>query len=417
MKEFGPVKFLRPTPHEVEAKVIACIKEGERVDALKEGEEGAVILDVTPFYAEMGGQVGDRGVLKFKNTLFTVEDTQAPYPGVIAHVGKVTRGEISVGNSLTGEIDEVRRRDTERNHTATHLLHLALHEVLGEHAHQGGSLVCPEYFRFDFSHHKALTPEELIKIEERVNQLIQQSLPVSDYELLLEEAQKRHDIKQFFGEKYGSVVRVLEVGPSKELCGGTHVANTGTIGYFRIIKEYSIAAGMRRIEGVTGLCAVQEARNTDKAFDALAAMLKVPTPKVEEKITRLVADNKELEAEVKALRREKVQLHVAALSKDATKNVMFGSLPIAASDLSLALEEASKLHPECVLVIGCTDSGKAHLSIKVPKGYDKANAGELLKAGLLLIEGVGGGKHEHAQGAGKRPEKIQEAILAVVSKV
>lgn len=417
VREHGPCRFLRPTPQEVEAKVIACIKDGKKVDALREGEEGMVILDVTPFYAEMGGQVGDRGVLRYKETAFLVEDTKAPYTGVIAHIGHVTKGEIRIGNTLTAVIDSLRRTDTERNHTATHLLHLALHEILGEHAHQGGSLVCPEYFRFDFSHHKALTQEELLKVEERVNQLIQQDYPVSDYELLLEEVQKRHDIRQFFGEKYGNVVRVLEIGPSKELCGGTHVEKTGSIGYFRILKEYSIAAGMRRIEGVTGLQAVREARNTDKAFESLAGILKVPTAKVEEKVSKLICDNKALENEVKMLKREKVSLHVATLSRATDKNVLFGVLPLGSCDLSIAMEEASKLHPDSILVIGCVDAGKAHLSIKVPKQNAKANAGELLKEGLSLIDGMGGGKHEHAQGAGKRPEKLQDALQAILGKI
>jgi alanyl-tRNA synthetase len=417
VKEYGPCRFLRPTPQEVEAKVTACVKDGALVDGLKKGDSGMVILDITPFYAEMGGQVGDRGILKGKGGSFIVEDTKAPFSGIIAHLGKVTEGSVAVGNTLTATIDFERRRDTERNHTATHLLHLALHEILGEHAHQGGSLVCPEYFRFDFSHHKALTPEELIKIEERVNQLIAENVPVSDYELLLEEVQKRHDIRQFFGEKYGSVVRVLEVGPSKELCGGTHVMQTGSIGYFRIVKEYSIAAGIRRIEGVTSLKAVQEARTTDKAFETLSMILKVPPAKLEEKITRLVADNKDLEGEVKALRKERVKLHLSSLSLDDAKNVLFGVLSIGPSDLHVALDEASKSHPGCILVIGCVDGGKAHLSVKVPKEREAIHAGELLKEGLSFIGGVGGGKRETAQGAGNCPDKLLDAILAVVKKV
>lgn len=413
----SPCRFLRPSPEDVEAKIIACIKDGKPVASLSEGEVGSIILDITPFYAEMGGQVGDTGVLQCNDVCFSVENTQTPYTGVIAHVGTMEKGSLHVGNVVHAKIDSKRRKEIERNHTATHLLHVALHEILGGHAKQAGSLVCREHLRFDFSHNKALSSEELFAVEERVNELIRENSKVVDYELLLEEVQKRHDIRQFFGEKYGNIVRVLEVGVSKELCGGTHVAETGSIGYFRILKESSIASGVRRIEAVTGKYAVKEARNPDKELEKLACLVKVPTAKLEEKLTKLVGDMKILENDVKTLKREKASCAITSLRQTPDKKIVFGIVPVSQSELVLAVEEASKKYPESVSVLGCADSEKAYLSIKVPSCVHGLHAGNLLKEGLSIIEGNGGGKEVSASGAGKRPEKLEEAICAIVSKI
>jgi alanyl-tRNA synthetase len=419
-REKGTSKFMRIAEKTVEAKVLACLKGGVPVNTVSAGDEVTLILDTTPFYAEMGGQVGDQGALQNSQCYINITDTQAPFAGVIAHIGTVQEGSLGVHDIVVATVNRDRRERIEANHTATHLLHAALHQVLGEHARQSGSLVNDEYLRFDFSHHKALTSEELRAIEDRVNELIREDHEVHCYELSLEEAQKRSDIKQFFGEKYGSTVRVLEAGPSKELCGGSHVVHTGKIGYFRILKEASIAAGIRRIEAVTGQKAVEEARRADKEIDAFADILKVPTGKISERLTRMLSDTKVLEAELKQLKREKLQLMLATLmpkSLTSGRCVIAGTLPILAEELKIAAEEATRENPTAIIVIGCQHDGRAHLFVKVPSMLAKTgfHAGDLLKQVLPMIEGNGGGKAESAQGAGKGVTKLNEAIESIIA--
>jgi alanyl-tRNA synthetase len=418
LKKTTPTSFVRSPRVDVSAKVVTCLKDGVVTDLLSEGEEGIVILDRTPFYAEMGGQLGDRGTLQAGGNEFTVTDTQTPFPGLIAHIGVVRAGTFRVGTAVTASIDCERRNQIEANHTATHLLHLALHEILGEHARQAGSLVSDEYLRFDFSHHKALTTDELRAVELRVNDLIRQNYPVIVSESSLEEIQKRSDVKQFFGEKYGSVVRVLEVGPSKELCGGCHAEATGTIGYFRIIGESSIAAGVRRIEAVTGHRAVIEARAPDALLEQIASQCKSTVSKLPERISALLSAQKDLELELKTLKKEKVSLLVSQLSEKevAAKTILVGVLPLLPDELKLAAEEAVKRTPHAIVVVACKDDGKAHLLVRVPQKLVDAgvHAGNLLKQGLQILEGNGGGRAESAQGAGKRIDKIDDAINVIV---
>ena len=419
VRDRGTTQFIRATKEGVEAKVIACLKDGVLVDSAEAGDEVTLVLNRTPLYAEMGGQVGDQGFLQNSQCYVNIADTQAPFAGVIAHIGTVQEGVLRVNDTVVASVNVERRGKIEANHTATHLLHVALHQVLGEHACQGGSLVNDEYLRFDFSHHKAVTQEELQTIENRVNELIRDDHPVQCYELTLEEAQKRPDIKQIFGEKYGSTVRVLEVGVSKELCGGSHVLQTGKIGYFRILKESSIAAGTRRIEAVTGQKAVDEARMADKALDAIADMLKVPTAKITERLTRLFSDAKCFESELKQLKREKLQLLLATVpvkSVSDDRSIIAGVLPILADELKVAAEEAAKENPTAIIVLGCVHDGRAHVFVKVPSALIKAglHAGNLLKQVLPMIEGNGGGKAESAQGAGKGTAGLSAAIESIV---
>ena len=420
LREKGSTKFIRSSGSSVEATVRACLKDGHLVDMARAGDEVMVVLDKTPFYGEMGGQVGDQGTLQTDRGFLNVVDTRVPFPGVVAHVGTVQEGELRVGDVVRATVARERREKIEANHTATHLLHAALHNVLGEHAQQSGSLVNDEYLRFDFSHHKGMSPEELQAVEERVNQFIREDHLVNDYELTLEEAQKRADIKQFFGEKYGSSVRVLEAGPSKELCGGSHVTQTGKIGYFRILREFSIAAGVRRIEAVTGQKAVEEGRRADRELSALAEMLKIPEGKIAERLTRLLSDTKALESELKQLKREKLQLVLASLNPQAIGNdrtIISAILPIHAEELKIAVEETSKKNPQAIVVLGCQDDGRAHLFIKVPGVPVNVglHAGALLQQSLPFIGGNGGGKAESAQGAGKAVDGLNEAIEHIVS--
>ncbi|MCL4552937.1 MAG: alanine--tRNA ligase, partial [Candidatus Marsarchaeota archaeon] len=420
VQKTGKNTFSRSPLPELAGMVVALIKDGKPVEKLQAEEEGMIILDRTPFYAEMGGQVGDRGSITNPSFSFAVSEAKTPYQGIIAHVGRVEQGSVFVGDSVLSSIDRDRRDRIEANHTATHLLHFALHELLGEHTRQCGSLVSDEYLRFDFAHHKALTQEELDSVEQRVNELICENVPVLDYEIPLEEAQKHGDIKQFFGEKYGNTVRVLEVGPSKELCGGTHVVQTGKIGYFRIISESSIAAGVRRIEAVTGSHAVVEARAADKQLSELADLLKVPTAKLAERVARMDRDMKGLETELKALKRERMQLMVGSLTVTPVKSdhtIVSGALCVPAEELKMAADEIHARHPHAVIAIGCVAEGRAHLLVKVPQKAIASglNAGLLLKQALPLVEGNGGGKAEMAQGAGKLGSMLEKALQQIVS--
>jgi alanyl-tRNA synthetase len=420
IKKQGPTKFLRHPAATVEATVRACLKDGQMVEHLDSGDEAMIILDQTPFYGEMGGQVGDVGSLQTDRGFYHVLDTQVPYPGAIVHIGTVQEGRVQVGDRVKAIVDGERRAKIEANHTATHLLHAALHKVLGEHARQSGSLVNDEYLRFDFAHHKALTPEELQMVEEYVNQYIRDDSSVHDYELTLEEAQKRPDIKQFFGEKYGSTVRVLEVGPSKELCGGSHVVQTGRIGYFRLLRESSIAAGIRRIEAVTGQKAIEEGRRADRELEQLAEILKVPTGKIAERLGKMMNDAKVLEAELKQLKREKLQLIVASLHPKSIgegRHIIASVLSVPAGELRAAADEATKRHPQTIVAFGCQHDGRAHLFIKVPPTLvqEGFNAGSLLQKALGVLEGQGGGKAETAQGAGKAVDKLVEAMDLIMA--
>ncbi|OGN64605.1 MAG: alanine--tRNA ligase, partial [Chlamydiae bacterium RIFCSPHIGHO2_12_FULL_49_9] len=235
-----------------ESKLLGIVMGGQFVSHIESGQEGILLLDKTPFYPEMGGQVGDTGEIQKGTNAFQVYDTTAPFPGVIAHLGKMGSGTLKKNDQVVASIDVKRRVEIRNNHTATHLLHWALQKVLGPHIKQAGSLVDEKRLRFDFSHHKPLSPAELKEIERLVNEKIRENLPVQTYELSFEEAQKRSEIKQFFGEKYGDRVRVVDIEFSKELCGGTHALRAGDLGLFKIAKESSIAAGVRRIEAVTG---------------------------------------------------------------------------------------------------------------------------------------------------------------------
>jgi len=413
----GECTFIRDEKEFHESPIIGIIHNGKFVDSLEADEEGIVILKESLFYPEMGGQVGDKGVLKNDKALFEVADTKAPSKGVIAHFGKLASGSIQVGEKLKGSIDRSRRQKIMNNHTATHILHWALHEVLGEHIKQAGSVVDHDRLRFDFSHHKPLSSDEIRAIENLVNEKIRQNLPVKGYELSYADAQKRADIKQFFGEKYGSVVRVVDIEYSKELCGGTHTSMTGNIGYFRIAKESSIAAGVRRIEAVSGRDAELFVGETEELVRQLEEKLKAPQLKLLERTDKINEELKVLQNELKALKKAELEQIAGSLQK---KNAPAGiayiveQVGVKPDALRTLADEVAAKHPEAVIVLACEDAEKAHLFIKassdaVGKGI-KAN--ELMKSVLPLIEGNGGGKPDSAQGAGKAKAKLKEALSA-----
>lgn len=416
VKKHGRSSFLGYTHEEGSSEVTGLIKEGQFVSSLKEGEKGSVILKETPFYAECGGQVGDKGVLKSEGLLFQVSDCMSPFPGAIVHEGKMGGGVLKVGDRVTSLVDHRRRLKIKNNHTATHLLHWALQKVLGEHIKQAGSVVDDMRLRFDFSHHKALQKEELKTIEELVNDKIRENSPVKWYEIPYDEAIKRSEIKQFFGEKYGTLVRVIDIDFSKELCGGTHTSQTGNIGLFKIVKEGSIAQGVRRIEAVTGEEAENFVFSKDQMIDEIAEVLKTQAPLLKQRVEKLLEENQKLNEDLKALKLQEIQktAHSLLQEKKEIKETALISSIIQASPQDLRLIGdmlASKLK-SFVILLGAKHEEKGHLFFRVSSDLKTFNlsANDLIREAAPLIEGIGGGKDESAQAGGKKPEKLQEAL-------
>jgi alanyl-tRNA synthetase len=397
-------------------KVTALVKGGELVDLLEEGDEGGVVLDQTPFYAEMGGQVGDVGALSGPQIRFRVADTQSPFKGIIAHFGQVEKGALKVGETVTASVDRGRREKIQSNHTATHLLHWALHHVLGEHVKQAGSVVEPERLRFDFSHHKSLSPHEIMAIEDLVNAKIRENLPVKWYEIPYEEAIKRGEIKQFFGDKYGSIVRVIDIEESKELCGGTHISDLGKIGLFRIVKEGSIAAGTRRIEAVTGKEAEQVFRESERLLDEVAAYLKVPREKLQDRLEKILEENRQLAVELKNYKKKELEILAKTLLSQVEQ---IGQVKVLIAKVSLSGEEFKLLGDElmgrlqsAILVLANAEDQRASILVRISDALvsDTYDAQKLAKKLAPIIEGSGGGKANTAQAGGKAIAKIDEAL-------
>ena len=282
----------------------ALYRDGTSVPSLSGGESGVVVLSETPFYAESGGQVGDRGELTKGGaclTLFAVDDTQKIQADVFGHIGAVKTGELKVGDTVAATVDQAARARTMRNHSATHLMHKALREVLGSHVQQKGSLVDPDKTRFDFAHHAPMTDDEIRRVERIVNREILENVATEARVMPIDEAQKPGAM-MLFGEKYGDEVRVLDIGSSRELCGGTHVARTGDIGFFKIVSEGGVAAGIRRVEAVTGDNALAWVQAQEAAIAAAAAALKAPASEVEAKIAQLLESAKATERELAKLK-------------------------------------------------------------------------------------------------------------------
>ena len=400
------------------SKIQALLVDGSFVHKMEAGQEGLVILDRTPFYAEMGGQVGDTGALKNEHALFDVINCQNPYKGIICHQGMLQQGTLKVGDTIKATINIGRRQKIANNHTATHLLHWALRTVLGSHVRQAGSVVDSERLRFDFSHHKALNDQEIRSIEDLVNEKIRENRPVAAYEKAYTEVQGDTSIIQFFGEKYDSRVRVIDIDYSKELCGGTHTHAVGTIGYFRIAKEGSIAAGVRRIEAVTGTEAETLARASEEQLQALATKLKTPAGNIEEKLLKLLEENQQLEKKLKQIKKEQLQqtandLSMQAVNKDSL-NILIAKVPGACEELKDLAELLIGRLPSGVLVIAAEDPDRCLLIARaseeaVRQGVD---AGKIIKAISHHVEGSGGGKAVSAQAGGKKPAGIPLALEA-----
>lgn len=412
----GPCTFLGYQQLTAEAIILGLMKEGQEVVALHRGEEGTVLLDQTPFYAEKGGQVGDQGLIVGDESRFMVTDCQTPYPDVIAHHGVLKAGSLRVGERVTVSVDAERRQKIANNHTATHLLHWALQQVLGPHVRQAGSVVEPGRLRFDFSHHKALTNEEIHLIEDLVNEKIRENRSVHSYELSFSEVQKMQEIKQFFGEKYGSVVRVIDIDFSKELCGGTHTSQVGNIGYFRISKESSIAAGVRRIEAVTGEEAERLSRESEVRLAEIAATLNVQPGQLATRLDQLVDENRKLAHDLSNLKRELLAVEVENILEHLEQvngaSFLAHAVTLEAQELRACADILMQKQPSLLLILIGKQEGKFSLLIRVSddligKGI---RANELIKEISPLLGGKGGGKADSAQGGGTEMEKIPEAF-------
>lgn len=417
-QKHGTVNFVGYTQSKAEAKVTGLVVEGKFVSQISSGQEALVLLDQTPFYAEMGGQVGDTGTLKSDHAYFRVNDCLSPYKGIYVHKGILEEGVLHVGDRISANVDHERRLKIANNHTATHLLHWALNHVLGEHVRQAGSVVDPSRLRFDFNHHKALTPLEIREIEDLINRKIRQNLPVEIYEIPYEEAQRKREIKQFFGEKYNSQVRVVDIDFSKELCGGTHVNALGTIGLFRIIKEGSVAAGVRRIEAVTGEEAELFCRNTEDYLARIASLLKVQPHQLAERVERLSEDNNALQQELKALKKEQLSSSIDQLLTKVERGnrapFLVAQINVSPEELRAYAESAIERLPSGVVVLATEHGGRGHLIVRVSDDLvSKISANEIVKAVAPIIEGSGGGKPNSAQAGGKAPQHLPAALAKV----
>jgi alanyl-tRNA synthetase len=405
-----------------QGQVTALVFDGALTDSMRPGQEGQVVLDHTPFYAESGGQIGDSGLLVGAVTRFVVRDTQK-IGTAIAHIGVLEAGELRIGDIVEAGVNEGRRIAIALNHSATHLLHAALRKVLGKHVQQKGSLVAADRLRFDFSHTQGLTPEEVRRVEELVNAAIRDNAPAETRVMALDEAVAAGAMS-LFGEKYANDVRVLSFGDfSMELCGGTHVKRTGDIGLFKIIGESGVAAGIRRVEALTGQAAYEWVVRTDHVLRDIAAMLRGSREDVDEKVRELVERSRKLEKEVQQLKSKLASGQGGDLSTQA-KDV--GGIKVLAAQIdgadAKALREAvdrlkSKLGSS-VVVLASVQDGKVVLVAGVsPDLSDRLKAGDIVGKVAAQVGGRGGGRADFAQAGGTQPENLAAALAAVESLV
>jgi alanyl-tRNA synthetase len=404
------------------ARVTTLIFDGALVEVLRPGQEGQVVLDHTPFYAESGGQIGDTGLLLGANARFSVRDTQK-IGASFAHVGVLEKGELRLGDAVDAQVDHERRKAIALNHSATHLLHAALRKILGKHVEQKGSLVAADRLRFDFSHTQALSPDELRQVEDLVNSEIRENAPVQTRVMALDQA-KAAGAMSLFGEKYDSDVRVLSIGDfSMELCGGTHVERAGDIGLFKITGESGVAAGIRRVEALTGRGAYEWVVHTDQVLRDIAAMLRGSREDVDEKVRELVERSRRLEKEVQQLKSKLASGHGGDLSAGA-KDI--GGIKVLAAQIdgadvrSLrdALDRLKSKLGSSVIVLGSIQDGKVLLVAGVSDDLvARMKAGEIVGLIAAKVGGRGGGRADFAQAGGTQPENLGTALAGVESLV
>ncbi|MEF7073564.1 alanine--tRNA ligase [Escherichia coli] len=403
---------------ELNGKVTALFVDGKAVDAINAGQEAVVVLDQTPFYAESGGQVGDKGELKGTNFSFAVEDTQK-YGQAIGHIGKLAAGSLKVGDAVQADVDEARRARIRLNHSATHLMHAALRQVLGTHVSQKGSLVNDKVLRFDFSHNEAMKPEEIRAVEDLVNAQIRRNLPIETNIMDLEAA-KAKGAMALFGEKYDERVRVLSMGDfSTELCGGTHASRTGDIGLFRIISESGTAAGVRRIEAVTGEGAIATVHADSDRLSEVAHLLKGDSNNLADKVRSVLERTRQLEKELQQLKEQAAAQESANLS---SKAIDVNGVKLLVSELSCVepkmlrtmVDDLKNQLGSTIIVLATVVEGKVSLIAGVSKDVtDRVKAGELIGMVAQQVGGKGGGRPDMAQAGGTDAAALPAALASV----
>ena len=411
-------EFLGYDGTEGASKIVSLYQDGEAVDTLSQGDSGAVILSSTPFYAESGGQVGDTGILVESRKLFRVEDTQKSGKANV-HFGSVEQGELEVGDTIDAVVDADRRQEIRLNHSATHLMHAALRQVLGDHVTQKGSLVAPDKLRFDFSHYESVTGEQVQDIEDLVNARIRKNIP-ADTNLMSYDDAIELGAMALFGEKYGDEVRVLRLGDfSVELCGGTHVDRTGDIGVFKIVSESGVASGVRRIEAVTGKGAMAWIDANQRSLNDLAGLLRSHPDQAPSKVEQLLKRTKDLEKELaaakQALATGQTADHADQVQEVAGIKVLATRMDGAdAKTLRDAVDRFKDRLQNAVVVLGSVDEGKVRLAAGVTKNnIDRIRAGDLIKPVAELVGGKGGGRPDFAQAGGNDASKLDQALASV----
>ena len=406
---------------EATSKITVLTTETELAEAIVDGQQGTVIVDQTPFYATMGGQEGDTGVITTADGEFRVEETIRLKGGKIGHVGKMTRGMLKTGDTVTLQVCSKGRADTCKNHSATHLLQKALKTVLGSHVEQKGSLVTPDRLRFDFAHFSPMTPEEIEKVEQIVNEEIQAALPVVTKVMPIEEA-KKTGAMALFGEKYGDNVRVVSMGDfSIELCGGTHVANTGNIMTFKILSEAGVAAGVRRIEALTGEGVFRYYKKLEQEMNEAAKLMKATPATLTEKINHMLAEIKELSSENESLKSKLAKDSLGDVASQVTDINGMKFLATAVEDVDMnglrdLGDQLKNQLGEGIVVLASAKDGKVNLIVMATDAAMKqgAHAGNLIKAIAPCVGGGGGGRPNMAQAGGKNPAGIREALAKAV---
>jgi alanyl-tRNA synthetase len=409
-----------------EARVLALVRGENLVEELKAGDEGQVLLDRTPFYAEAGGQVGDTGFLTSSSGVAFVRDTQAPLQGLSLHLVEIREGRLRVNDPVRAEVDRERREAVMRSHDATHLLHAALRDIVGLHVKQAGSLVSPDRFRFDFSHYAALSDAILAQVEDEVNDVIRQDLPIQSSVMPFDEALRRGALA-FFGDKYGDVVRVVEIpGFSMELCGGTHASSTGSIGLFTIDQERGIAAGVRRIEALAGGQALIEARQDKAIVESVQSTLNVERRKVHEALQRLLEQNRALQREIDRLKIDRAAGGPGGAEEEIGE-VAGGKVLVRGPQEGLdkdgvrtLVDRSRQRLPSGVIVQWAVRDDRVTVTTSVSRDLiPPLHAGDIVKELARLFDGRGGGKPDMAEAGGKNPGNLKaarERTLEVLEK-
>ena len=401
-----------------ESNIIALYKDGVAVNSLAGGDTGVVVLDKTPFYAESGGQVGDDGILTSVHGEFLVEDTQKIQPQVFGHRGTVRQGSLTVGNTVEARVNVLDRERTMRNHSATHLMHKALREVLGDHVQQKGSLVDPEKTRFDFAHNAPMTQEQICAVEDLVNREIMRNLPTEAREMAIEDAQKLGAM-MLFGEKYADTVRVLDIGTSRELCGGTHVLRTGDIGLFTILSESGVAAGVRRIEALTGDYALAAVQFRRQALNEVAGIMKCKPAELPTRVSAMLEGQKAQEREINRLQSKLAAAQGGDLlgkveEVNGTSVLAVKLEGVSGSGLREMLDKLKEQMKSGVIVLGVAEGDKVSLIAGVtPDLIGRFKAGELVNFVAGQVGGKGGGRPDMAQAGGTQPANLLDALASV----